>query len=230
MPAKKKKAKKSVRKKPAKKAPPIVLPEVLGEVPTVTNQEPSQEELAAESMKQETLPDNFQVPSTNLPPQTPKDSSRGSVQTQQETITSGSTPQTTLRPMSPVETLAETGKTMDVGGMASFIEYVQTSWLRHAIAMHVRLISMQCPEALPASITWRVPQNIDVPDLVRKKMADPNYLMSIYPLLTMLMGSNIQNKEWTTAVATTITLFRVLDELTELAIHLATEGEMGTVS
>jgi len=54
---------------------------------------------------------------------------------------------------------------------------------------------------------------MEIPVMVHARMMDPDYIASIWPSLKIVMGSNIGNLQWTANVATSITLFNVINLL-----------------
>jgi len=80
------------------------------------------------------------------------------------------------------------------------------------ILLHLSHLS-RIPSAIPNMTLWEIPASFDVPKFVYQTILSSGYIENIWPALKLVMGSSIDNFEWTAGVLTTLTLVNVLQEL-----------------
>ena len=100
--------------------------------------------------------------------------------------------------------------------MDKLLEYLRTTWLPHAVAMHIGAVQTQNPAACPPTPLWLIPRNMDIPIIVHAYLQDREFLAEIWPSLKIVMGSNFPNIAWTASVATSFALFKAMTGLPQI--------------
>jgi len=98
----------------------------------------------------------------------------------------------------------------DDSNLVSLKEFIRgesynSNWVTHHIGNICAV-----PQVIPAISTWITTKPLDVPQAVYNVIVADGYIDSIWPALSVLMGSSLGNISWTASVATTIALFDVI--------------------
>lgn len=82
----------------------------------------------------------------------------------------------------------------------------------HSIALVLKAICEQVPEALPNYRTWSC--KVDPVDVIRDIIHTKNYVESLIPSLRMMMGDNVRNIQWSARVIIAMTTFHAIRTIT----------------
>jgi len=97
--------------------------------------------------------------------------------------------------------------------LVKFMEYVWgDGFVLSSVAYQLNVVCGN-PQVVPSLNQWDIPKGIEkgleIPMMVYRLMMVEDYLKGIWPVLKVLMGSNIGNAVWTANVAVTVALFDV---------------------
>lgn len=82
----------------------------------------------------------------------------------------------------------------------------------HSIALVLKAICEEVPEALPNYRTWNC--KVDPIDVIRDIIHTKNYVESLVPSLRMMMGANVKNIQWSARVVIAMTAFHAVRTIT----------------
>lgn len=180
--------------KKAEQPTPSPIPSLQGTVPVMIP-EPQKE-----------LESPVEQPSISLQPET-QDPIQLSPSVQE--ISSEPLQEPTILPQIPTpiqRTLESRKKASLIAAIRDFCGPTNTSLL-------LKYICERIPEVLPNYTTWKM--KIDITSLVVSKVHTPGYVEKVYPMLEIMLGSNLSNVQWTARVLVGFTVFRVLEDITE---------------
>ncbi len=101
-------------------------------------------------------------------------------------------------------------------GFDKFKAYIESDWNPHAVAISIRSLCDVAPYILPPTPIWQVPATLDVPAMVYTTLTTGGYLERIWPVLNMMMGTNVLNTQWAASVASGMALFDTIALLPEI--------------
>jgi hypothetical protein len=91
--------------------------------------------------------------------------------------------------------------------LIKFMEYLDgDNFAYSSVAFQLRAICGN-PQVIPVMSQWQIPPALDVTRLVYDILLSPGYIESIWPVLKILLGTNIGNSVWTGNIATTLAVF-----------------------
>lgn len=94
--------------------------------------------------------------------------------------------------------------------LVKLMEYLDGDGFAYSsVAFQLRTICGN-PQVIPTMSQWQIPPALDVTRLVYDILMSPGYIESIWPILKILLGTNIGNSVWTGNIAITLALFDAL--------------------
>ena len=102
-----------------------------------------------------------------------------------------------------------------------FLDYLSNNWLVSSAAMTLKG-KYENPLIYPPSIVWQFPKGLidggmsdlspvqDLERVVYERTMDPQLVANLWPILRVMLHTNIQNHYWTAEVLTTLVLSVIL--------------------
>ncbi len=79
----------------------------------------------------------------------------------------------------------------------------------HYVERQLRLLST-IPEMIPPTNQWNIPAGVDLSKIVYDTILTPGFVLHVWPIVRMLMGTSIGNVVWEVKVICTIALMEVI--------------------